>query len=237
MKRIFIQTSVILLVMLLSLGINPFIPSETMKFRSVSAQTESHNIVIQEVNLEVKKGGKYFILEELVSDEPGTGEELLTPQIVNKSNIRINASYSTLLHNTEKIIIHSFSVEVYEVLTGETDNFTSVVGSSQYRHTEPAELTLKPNSSKSEVLEINSLLLPTFTTYKFVFYVEYHIFERSLIPERTYFAQNMSFELVENLPEPPYVIVVIFYVLVLALIAFVILGVYGNFKFKDIEFY
>ena len=237
MKRIFIQTSVILTIMLLSFSITPLIPSETMKVTGISAQIESPLIVIQEVNLEVKKGSEYFILEELVSDEPRTGEELLTPQIVNKSSLRINASYSTLIGNLEELVIHSFGIEVYEVLTGEADNFTKIAAYSEYRHETPEELILSPNSSKSEVIEIDSLILPTFTTYKFVFNVEYHIYNSYYASQRAYFNQNMTFELVENLPEPPYLIVIIFYLLVFAFIALVVLGVYGNYKFRDVEFY
>lgn len=237
MKRIFVQTSVILTIMLLSFSITPFIPSETLKVKRISAQIESPLIEIQEVNLEVKIGNEYFILEQLVSDEPRTGEELLTPQIVNKSSLRINASYSTLIGNLEALVIHNFAIEVYEVLTGEADNFTMTAAISEYRSEAPEDLILSPNSSKSEAIEINSLILPTFTTYKFVFLVEYHINNSYLASQRSYFEQNMTFELVENLPEPPYLIIVIFYFLVFALIAFVVLGVYGNFKFKDVEFY
>jgi hypothetical protein len=237
MKRIFVQTSLILTIMLLSFSITPFIPSEKLQVKRISAQTESPLIEIQEVNLEVKIGNEYFILEELVSDEPRTGEELLTPQIVNKSSLRINASYSTLIGNVESLIIRSFAIEVYEVLTGEADNFTMTAAVSEYRSEAPEDLILSPNSSKSEAIEINSLILPTYTTYKFVFHVEYHIGSNFLAPQRSYFAQNMTFELVENLPEPPYLIIIIFYLLVFALIAFVVLGVYGNFKFKDVEFY
>ena len=47
--------------------------------------------------------------------------------------------------------------------------------------------------------------------------------------------KNMSFVLVESLPEPPYAILFVFYALAFVLIAFVILGIYGNRKYKNMD--
>ena len=235
MVRYVAQTIIILLVIMLSVGVYPSTQTEIMKINTVEAQSESPLIIIQQVNLEVEKDGEYFPLEELTIDDPTITDQLLTPQFLNKSAIRVNATYSTIIGKSDKIAIHSFAVDVYEVITGARDNFTIQAGVSLYNYEPPEELVLRPNSSKSEIVEIPSLILPTYGFYKFVFRVQYHIFEGSQTPVEVYFPYNMSFELVESLPEPPYVILFIFYSLAFVLIAYVVLGIYGNRKYKELE--
>jgi len=235
MVRYIIQTTLIFSVIMLSLGISPSIPTEMMNLNTAAAQSESPLIIIQQVNLEVEKDGKYYILEELIIDDPTIGDQLRIPQFLNKSTIRVNASYSTVIGNSEEIVIHFFAIEVYEVKTGEADNISAVVGISPYNSQTPEELVLLPNSSKSEIIEIPSLILPTFGSYKFVFRVQYHIMDGNSLPIDTYFAQNMSFELVKSLPEPPYALLIVFYALAFVLIAFVLLGIYGNRRYKILD--
>jgi hypothetical protein len=220
---------------MLSLGIYPSTQTEIIYVNTVAAQSESPLIVIQQVNLAVEKDGEYLPLDALVIDDPTIDDQLLTPQFLNKSTIRVNATYSTIIGNPESIAIHSFAVDVYKVITGARDNFTARAGISQYNYVPPEQFVLPPNSSKSEIIDIDSLVLPTYGFYKFVFLVWYHIFDGSETPKDIYFAHNMSFELVESLPEPPYVILIIFYALAFVLIAFVILGIYGNRKYKDLD--
>jgi hypothetical protein len=235
MVRYVVQTTLLLSVIMLSLGISTSVPTEMMRIDSVVAQSESPSVVIQQVNLEVKKDGVYQALEELIIDDNTTDIQLRTPQFLNKSAIRVNASYSTSIGGSEEIVVHFFSIEVYEVITGENANFTVVAGISPYSYQTPEELVLPPNSSKSEIVEIPSLILPIFGNFKFVFKVQYHIKGGSEVPEISYFAQNMSFQLVESLPEPPYAILFVFYAIAFVLIAFVILGIYGNRKYKDLS--
>jgi len=235
MVRHVIQNTLIISVILLSLGIMPSAPTEMMKLNTIAAQSESPSIIIQQVNLEVEKDGEYYILEELVIEEPTTGEQLRTPQFLNKSSIRINATYSTVIGDSKDIVIHFFAVEVYEVIIGENDNISTVAGISPYEYNNPEDLVLPPNSSKSEIIDIPSLILPAFGNFKFVFRVQYHILDGDMTPKNAYFAQNMSFELVESLPEPPYAILIVFYMVAFVLIAFVVLGIYGNRKYKDLE--
>jgi len=235
MVRHVIQNTLLISVILLSLGTIPSTPTEMMKLNTIAAQPESPSIVIQQVNLEVEKDGDFFVLEELVIEEPTTGEQLRTPQFLNKSTIRVNATYSTIIGDSDDIVIHFFAVEVYEVRIGENDNISTVAGIFPYEYNNPEELVLPPNSSKSETVEIPSLILPTFGNYKFVFRVQYHILDGDQIPKDAYFAQNMSFELVESLPEPPYAILIVFYSVAFILIAFVLLGIYGNRKYKESE--
>ena len=235
MVRYVIQTTIIISVIMLSLGILPSVPTEMMNLNSVTAQSESPLIIIQQVNLEVEKDGVFFILEELELDDPTIGDQLRIPQFLNKSTIRVNATYSTIIGNFEEIVIHFFAIEVYEVITGENDNITVEAGISPYNYNNPEDLVLPPNSSKSEIVEIPSLILPDFGNYKFVFRVQYHVMDGDQLPKDAYFAQNMSFELVESLPEPPYAILIVFYTLAFVLIAFVILGIYGNRKYKDLD--
>jgi hypothetical protein len=235
MVRYVVQTTLLLSVIMLSLGISSSVPTEMMKIGTVAAQSESPSVIIQQINLEVKKDGVYQTLEELIIDDPTTDIQLRMPQFLNKSAIRVNASYSTIIGSSEEIVIHFFAIEVYEIRTGENDNFTVVAGISPYSYNSPEELVLPPNSSKSEIVEIPSLILPIFGNFKFAFKVQYHIKGGSEIPEVTYFAQNMSFELVESLPEPPYIILFVFYTVAFVLIAFVILGIYGNRKYKNAD--
>ena len=233
MVRFVIQTTIVISVIMLSLGISPSVPTVMMNLNNVAAQSESPLLIIHQVNLEVEKDGVFYILEELVTEEPTTGDLLRTPQFLNKSTVRVNATYSTIIGNSEEIVIHFFAIEVYKVTTGETHNLTTVAGISPYNHQSPEELVLPPNSSKSEIINIPSLLLPTFGHYKFVFRVQYHIMGSDVLPKDSYFAQNMSFEMVQSLPEPPYAILMVFYGFAFVLIAFIILGIYGNRRYKD----
>jgi hypothetical protein len=226
---------------MLSLGFLPSTQHEMIQINVAKAQSESPLIEIREVNLEVEKDGEFVELEKLTLDEPTTGQTILTPQVVNNSKLRVNASYSTIIGNEESIVIHSFSVEVYEVLTGESDNLTTVAPDieksmrSEYEEDNPEELVLPPNSSKSELLHIPYLALPTYGNYKFAFKVEYHVYGGDRLSKMVYFAKNMSFEFVESLPEPPYVLYFLFYTISIVFIAFVALGVYGSRRYKNLE--
>ena len=152
MIRKIIRPSIIVFVIILSLGFLPSTQPEMIQINVVKAQAESPLIEIQEVNLEVEKDGEYTPLEKLTLDEPTTGQTTLTPQVVNNSKLRVNASYSTVIGNEDSIVIHSFSVEVYEVLTGESDNRTILTPDveknmlSEYKEDNPEELILPPNS-------------------------------------------------------------------------------------------
>ncbi len=234
MIRKIIQPSLIVFVTVLSLGIMPFTQPKMIQVDGARAQTEPHLIKIQQVNLEVEKDGEFVTLEELILDEPTTGQTTLTPQLVNNSKLRVNASYTTIIGNDESIVIHSFAVEVYEVLTGETDNLTTAVR-RDYQSDIPEELVLPPNSSKSELLIIDQLPLPTYGNYKFAFRLHYHIFDGDKTVKNVFFSQNMSFEFVESLPEPPYILFVLFYGVFFIFCAFVLLGIYGNRKYKNLE--
>jgi hypothetical protein len=235
MIRKIIRPSIIVFAIMLSLGFLPSTQPEMIQVNAVKAQSESPLIEIQEVNLEVEKDGKFVELEELTLDEPTTGQTTLTPQVVNNSKLRVNVSYSTIIGNEESIVIHSFAVEVYEFRTGEPDNFTKNAGISEYEKSNPEELVLPPNSSKSEVLQISSLALPTYGNYKFAFKVEYHVYGGDSLASNVYFAKNMSFEFVESLPESPYVLYFLFYTISIVFIAFVALGVYGDRRYKNLE--
>jgi hypothetical protein len=222
-------------VIMLSLGILPSTQPKMIQIDVAKAQSESPLIEIQKVNLEVEKNGKYVVLDELVLDEPTTGQTTLTPQLVNNSKLRVNSSYSTIIGNEESIVIHSFAVEVYEVISGQKDNISGVVGLSLYNPDNPEELILPPNSSKSELIIIPYLALPTYGNYKFVFRVQYHVYGGNRVPVTVNFAQNMTFEFVESFPEPPYVLIILFYTVLVILIAFVSLGIYGSRRYKNLE--
>jgi hypothetical protein len=236
MMRKLLQTGLIICVILLSIGSMPFLRIHTIEVNAVKTQSESPLIKIDQLYLEVEKEGKFRVLDDFIIEQPTTGDERLVPSLLNGSKIRINASYTTVIGNPDSIVIHDFVVEAHKEFPAENDNETVVrVANSTYNYEAPEDVILPPNSSKSEVLTIQSLYLPEFTTYKFVFTLDYHIYGSPVVAgQRVFFAENMSFELVENLPEPPYIIIGIFYTLLFILIAFVLLGLYGNRKYKDL---
>lgn len=192
-------------------------------------------IIVEKVNLEVKKGNQFVILEELIAEGQNPEEGASYPQLVNRSTIRINATYSTILGNDASLIIHEFAIDVYEVISGGADIFNKTVGLVEYYFQEPADLTLHPNSSKSEAISIDSLELSSLGTYKFVFRLQYHVLHSDGTTLTSYFAQNFTFELVKSYPTPPYVIIYAFYIVCGIFIALIAFGIYGSRKYKEIE--
>jgi hypothetical protein len=207
-----------------------------VEIKGVQTQSEPALIEIDQLFLEVEKDGRFRVLDDLIIEQPTTGDERVLPSLLNGSKIRINASYMTIVGNPESIVIHDFVVEAHKEFPAENDNQTVIhVANSTYNYEAPEDIILPPNSSKSEVLLVPSLTLPEYTSYKFVFSLDYHVYGSPVVAgRRVFYSQNFSFELVESLPEPPYIIIGIFYTLLFVLIAFVLLGVYGNRRYKNL---
>ncbi|MHA1213860.1 MAG: hypothetical protein ACTSR2_04605 [Candidatus Hodarchaeales archaeon] len=201
-----------------------------------SVHASSNLLVIDSIHLEVKKGNSYVQLEDLIEESQKVQEQNPNPKIVNGSSIRIYTMYSTIIGRSESLVIHHFSVDIYKDLTGESDvlnrSYDNIVS---YRYHEPEDFVLPPNSTKSEVLEIPSLYLAEVGLYKFVFRVQFHIFEGDELPKDVLYHTNLTFELVEAYPTPPYVLIYSFYFVTFIFIMIVALGFYGDRKYKVLE--
>ncbi|MHA1974933.1 MAG: hypothetical protein ACTSW1_18210 [Candidatus Hodarchaeales archaeon] len=203
---------------------------------SNSIQDYSNLLVIDSVHLEVKKGNSYVQLEDLIEESQKVQEQNPNPKIVNGSSIRIYSIYSTVIGRSESLVIHHFSVDIYKDLTGESDilnkSYDNIIN---YRYQEPEDFVLPPNSTKLEVLEIPSLYLAEVGLYKFVFRVQFHIFEGDELPKDVLYSTNLTFELVEAYPTPPYIIIYSFYFVTFIFVAIVALGLYGDKKYKVVD--
>ncbi|UCE13584.1 MAG: hypothetical protein JSV04_00030 [Candidatus Heimdallarchaeota archaeon] len=239
MKEISAKTIILLLIITLSSWLSNSPSVVTVTAAPNITQSDDELIVVDIVNIEVKKQDRFLPLEEFIPETPVTEDfQNPLPQLLNKSSLRINASYSTAFGTSETIVIHQFTLDVYSVITGEDDKLNrSAVLSAYYAEGDPNYeiplLILEPNSSKSEALVVPSLELPAVGTYKFVFRVQYHIYEGDTDPRNSYYHQNMTFELVKSYPTPPYIIFYAFLIVSFFLIALVFLGIYGNRKYKS----
>jgi len=230
MKKLFVQATILIVIIAIFIGISTFISPFNIRASPNNNESGTELIVIEKVNLEAKKSNRYVVLEELIAEGQNPEEGTTFPQLVNKSTLRINTTYSTIIGRNESLVIHEFAIDVYEIVSGGNHTFIKTVGLVNYYYQSPEDLILQPNSSKSEAVPIDSLELPTLGTYKFVFRVQYHVYQGDELPLDSYFAQNMTFELVKSYPTPPYIIIYAFYFVCIILIIFIILGLYGRRK-------
>ncbi len=229
MKRSFATPVILLLIIIISNGIGQPIYAEKGTAIFEKIESDQNDLIIQDVRLKVQYKNRFVLLEELIQ-EGQTAEEARTfPQIENGSTIHVNATYSTVIGKSNSIVIREFSVMVFEVTN---ESFSTEVGVSRYNYNNPEELVLKPNSSKSEFININSLKLPIYTNYKFVFRVQYHIYRGNEAPQDSYYNQNMTFELIKSYPTPPYFLIYAFYAISIIFIALIAVGLYGDRKYK-----
>lgn len=238
MRKIFAYSLLCLIVFSIFSGSSISFPKnlvQTPPSFFINAEDEEPLVIIHEINLEIKVNDKFVVLDELIPEVQNPEEGGTPPQIVNKSTIKVNATYSLSYGRSESIVIRQFAIDIYEVISGEQDKLNKTVGIVNYRYQSPEDLILKPNSSKSELVIVNSLSLPAYATYKFVFRVQYHIYKGEQLPKDSLFPQNMTFELIAAYPSPPYFILFIFYFVCVIFIALVVLGIYGNLRYKGTE--
>lgn len=216
-----------------------FYPPIAVRASPTRFSSNKEPLVINEVNIEVKVNNKFVPLEELISEAVSPEFKDPLPQILNKSLLHINASYSTIIGRTEKLAIHKFSVDVYSVTSGEDILNYSAPLAFYYDTNDPPdpryntiEFVLGPNSSKSEDTTVH-LELRSFGVYKFVFRVQYHVFGGNETVFDTYYNRNITFELVKSYPTPPYVIIYAFFGGLIVLLALIIFGLYGDRKYKQ----
>ncbi|MFW9779912.1 MAG: hypothetical protein ACFFE8_13735 [Candidatus Heimdallarchaeota archaeon] len=228
-----VQKILLLAFIVFSYSINATLqPAKVGASPEAITQRVDPRIQIQLINLAVKVGNRYVLLEKLTSEVLNPEEATIIPQVINGSTIRVNASYTTIIGDNRSLVMHEFAVDVYQVRSGEPDTLNrswAVV----YRDGEPEELILTPGASKTEVLDIPSFLLPAFGTYKFVFRVKYHTYQGTvLLPRDSIFPRNMTFEFIAGLPPPPEILFYLFFFVSFIFIAFIALGVYGDRRYK-----
>ncbi len=230
MTKLLAKKMIILVIIVISSGIDASFFS--IEVQGSANDSSSELLTIEKLNLEVKYQNKFRTLNDFIFEAQIAEEQDPRPQLLNKSTIRINTTFSTIIGQSESLIIHEFVVEVYEVTSG---NFTLDAALKSYHYNEPIEVFLAPNTSKSEVIIIDSLELPDYGTYKFAFRVQYHIFEGDETPTDYYFPQNETFILVKSYPTPPYIIIYVFVFVVFGLILLITFGIYGSRKYEKSE--
>ena len=248
--KLFVKTTIILLILAISNSIDHSVSPVTVRASPENDILDDSLLVIDKINIEAKTQNRFAPLEEFIPDVPlkKTAEEQNPlPQLLNKTSLRINASYSNVIGSSKSLVIHYFALDVYKVISGGNDelNRTSAL-TIYYDPNNPKkdipELILGPNSSKSEAIILDRpdldppevLTLKDFGIYKFVFRVQYHIYEGDVTPVDSFYHENITFEFVRSYPTPPYIIIYAFFIVFFIFIAWVVLGIYGDRKYRQI---
>ncbi len=239
MPKLLNKIIVLLLVLVITTGYNNTHTSKAIPTPSNAVvSTSEESIIIQSVNIEAEFKGEFVQLSELIPEIPQSEnyeEQNPLPRIKNNTIMRVNATYSTLKENSLDLVIQQFSVDVYEVVSTDIDTFNGSLGGSVYMSTNPAEVVLPPNSSKSEDVTFR-LALPSYGTYKFTFRTLFQIKTGAEEPTEVLYHENITFELVRNYDTPPTIIIYTFIFVVFIFIAMVLLGLYGNRKYSDLNY-
>lgn len=239
MPKLLNKIIILFLILVIATGYNNTHTSKAISTSSNAVVSTSEELlVIQIVNIEAEFKGKFVQLSELIPDIPQSEnyeEQNPLPRIKNNTIMRVNATYSTLMENSDNIVILHFSVDVYEVISAGSDTFNGSLASTLYRYEKPAEVVLPPNSSKAEALTFR-LVLPSTGTYKFSFRTQCQIYTGMEDPIDVFYHENITFELVRNYDTPPYIIIYAFVAVVFIFIAMVLLGLYGNRNYKDFDY-
>ncbi len=229
----------LLLIIAISSGLYHSVSSVAVRASPNNVNSNEELLVIDIINIEAKKKNRFLPLEEFISEAPiAEFQENPLPQLLNRTSLRINASYSTVIGMSERLVIHRFSLDVYRVISGKQAelNRTAVL-SLYYDPDNPkydtVEFLLEPNSSKSEVIIVPSLELVRFDIYKFVFRVQYHVVGQEETTMNSYYYRNFTFELVKSYPSPPYIILIAFVIVLFILLIWVVLGIYGDRKYHQ----
>lgn len=240
--KLFVKTTIILLILAISNSIDHSVSPVTVRASPDNVNSEDSRLVIDVVNIEAKKHGHYVPLEEFISEAPikkTAKEQSSLPQLLNGTYLRVNASYSTIIGNSENLAIHQFTIDFYQIVSSRNHTLIRPVPLSLYYNPDDPklnipELILKPNSSKSELITDLKFEAKELGIYKFVFRVQYHIYEGDVTPLNSYYHENITFELVGSYPTPPYIIIYAFFIVLFIFIAWVVLGIYGDRKYRQI---
>ncbi len=229
----------LLLIIAISSGLHHSVSSVAVRASPDNVYSNDELLVIDTVNIEAMKKNRFLPLEEFISEAPiAEFQENPLPQLLNRTSLRINASYSTVIGRSESLVIHQASLDVYKVNSGKNDELNRTAALSLYYNPDDPKLNLvefllEPNSSKSEALIVPSLALVRFDIYKFVFRVQYHVYGQDETPINSYYYKNITFELVKSYPSPPYIILYAFFGVLFILMIWVVLGIYGNRKYHQ----
>ena len=236
---------ILLLLIAISSGLHHSVSSVAVRASPDNVNSNEEFLVIDIINIEAKKKNRFLPLEEFISEAPiAEFQENPLPQLLNRTSLRINASYSTVIGRSERLVIHRFSLDVYRVISGKKDELNRTSDMTIYYdpndpNYDTVEFILEPNSSKSEVIIIDRpeldqvLTLDVFGVYKFVFRVQYHVVGQEEITIESYYYRNITFELVKSYPSPPYIILVACVIVLFIFLIWVVLGIYGNRKYHQ----
>ena len=242
MIKLFVKAMILLIIISISSGFNHSNSSTAVTASLNSSNSNGNLLIIDEVNIEAKVKNRFVPLDKLISETPTIISETEVqnplPQILNNTSFRFNASYSTVIGHSQSLVIHHFALDIYRVISGEKHelNQTSLL-SLYYDPNDPQsnlmEFVLEPNSSKSEALIFPSLELISYGIYKFVFRVQYHVYQGASSPVESYYNRNITFELIESYPTPPYIILYAFYIVLFIFVALIVFGKYGDRKYQQ----
>ncbi len=234
MRKIFALLLIILFLISIPTQINGLNHDLRAEAIPHSLQESSNLLEVNLLHLEVKKGNTYVKLEDLIEESQKVEEKDPNPKIANGSSVRVQVTYSLPIGRSESLVIRKFSVDIYKDITGEADQLNkSYTGISNFRYLDPAEIILPPNSTRSDIVEIPALTLVEIGTYKFVFRVEFHIYNGDELPKSSFYPENYTFDLVKGYASPPYIILYVFYFVSILFIGVIVIGIYGDRKYRE----
>ena len=229
---------ILILIIAISSGLHHSVSSVAVRASPDNINSNEELLVIDTLNIEAKKHNRFFPLEEFISEALIPEVQNPLPQLLNRTSLRINSSYSTVIGRSESLVIHQFSLDIYKVISGGSDELNRTAALSLYYNPDDpkldlVEFLLEPNSSKSEALIVPSLELASFGIYKFVFRVQYHVDRQEETTINSYYYRNITFELVKSYPSPPYIILYAFFSVFFIFLIWVVLGIYGDRKYHQ----
>ena len=115
------------------LSVRTSVSPVTVKASPTKPSSNGGLLIIDEVNIEAKVRNNFVPLEELISEavSPEFQDNPL-PQLLNNTQLRINASYSTVVGRSESLVIHQFTVDIYSVISGEKHKLNLTEPLSKY---------------------------------------------------------------------------------------------------------
>ena len=239
MAKLFVKTMILISIIAISSGLHHSVSSVAVRASLDNINSNEELLVLDALNIEAKKKNRFLPLEEFISEAPiAEFQENPLPQLLNRTSLRINASYSTVIGRSESLVIHQFTIDFYQINSPKNHTLIRPVPLSLYyipdnpRYDIP-ELILGSNSSKSEFFSDIKFESEEFGIYKFVFRVQYHVYGQEETTLNSYYYRNITFELVKSYPSPPYIILYAFFSVFFIFLIWVVLGIYGDRKYHQ----
>ena len=223
-----LQTCLILFLITITSMTYPFTNDNTQLICKSSGKVASddYKLGIDRLSLEIEVDGQYVNIEDTI---PVDGK---LPQIVNGSSLKINATV-TNTNYVDELVYRGFYIDVYSIVVGEQHPRNGTY-SIEYRYHDPIDVVLPIRGSKTEITTIEDFILPVYGDYKFVFRTEYHIHNGDEIPITVLYEFNQTFQLIASRPQPPYVVVGVFYFTLILFIGMISIGLLGSRKEKSL---